>query len=233
MPDHKIVTEREWLEARTALLSREKAFTKERDELTRARQALPWVRVESDYVFDGPNGKETLSDLFDGRSQLIVYHFMYGADWDEGCPSCSFWADNFNDIIVHLNARDVSMVAISTAPRSKLSAYQKRLGWSFKWLSAAANSFNRDYHVSFTDEDLAKDGPNYNFGTKRFDGSEAPGMSVFFKDADGAIFHTYSSYARGLDMFNTAYHYLDAVPKGRDEEGLSHTMAWLKRNDSY
>lgn len=233
MPDHKIVTKPKWLDARRALLEREKAFTKERDELTRARQELPWVRIEADYVFDGPNGKESLSDLFDGRSQLIIYHFMYGTDWDEGCPSCSFWADGYDRIAVHLNARDVSLAAISTAPLEKLNAYKKRLGWSFKWLSAAGNRFNQDFHVSFSEEELAKDAPNYNFGTKRFNGPEATGMSVFVKDADGTNYHTYSAYARGLDMFNPAYQYLDAVPKGRDEDGLPHTMAWLRRNDSY
>ncbi len=233
MPDHKIVTQTEWLDARRTLLEREKAFTRERDELTRARQALPWVRVETDYVFDGPNGKESLSDLFAGRSQLIIYHFMFGADWDEGCPGCSFWADGYDHIIVHLNARDVSLAAISTAPLEKLSAYKKRLGWSFNWLSAAGNSFNRDFHVSFTEEELSQDEPNYNFGTTRFNGPEAPGMSVFFKDADGVIYHTYSAYSRGLDMFNPAYHYLGAVPKGRDEDGLSYAAAWLRRSDSY
>lgn len=233
MAQQKIVTRDEWLSARRTLMSKEKAFTKARDDLSRERQSLPWVKIDADYVFEGTDGPETLSDLFDGRSQLMVYHFMFGADWDEGCPSCSFWADGYNGIIPHLNARDVSLVAISTAPIEKLAAYRQRLGWSFKWLSAAGNTFNQDFGVTFSEEDLAQEDNNYNFGANRFNGPEAPGLSVFAKNEDGGIFHTYSAFARGLDMFNGAYHYLDAVPKGRDEDGLPFTMAWLKRRDSY
>ena len=158
---------------------------------------------------------------------------MFGADWDEGCPSCSFWADGYDGIVPHLNARDVSLVAISTAPIEKLVAYRQRLGWTFNWLSAAHNSFNQDFGVTFSAEDLAQEGNNYNFGSGRFNGPEAPGISVFVKGEDGGIFHSYSAFARGLDMFNPAYHYLDAVPQGRDEDGLAFTMAWLKRRDAY
>ncbi|MGI9302999.1 MAG: DUF899 domain-containing protein, partial [Gammaproteobacteria bacterium] len=208
--------------------------TKQRDELTRARQALPWVKVDKSYVFDGPNGKESLSDLFDGRSQLIVYHFMYHPSWgDEACKSCSFWADNFNGIIVHVNARDVSMVAISKARLEQIDTYKRRMGWSFKWLSSCDNDFNRDYHVSFTDEEVATGKGYYNYGIRPAPREELPGMSVFAKDDDGEVFHTYSAYARGLDMVNGAYHYLDTVPKGRDEDGLPWNQAWICRHDEY
>jgi len=229
----KIVSEEQWLEARKALLEREKAFNKQRDELSKARQALPWVKVEKAYIFAGPNGSESLEDLFDGRSQLIVYHFMYDPRWDVGCVSCSFFADSFNGIIVHLNARDVSMVAISKATLSQIETYRKRLDWSFKWLSSNGNDFNRDYHVSFTDEELEKSEGYYNYGMNRISREEMPGMSVFAKDDAGEVFHTYSSYARGLDMFSTAYHYLDTVPKGRDETQLDWSQAWFRRNDEY
>lgn len=230
----KVVSEEDWFEARKTLLAKEKAFTKQRDELTRDRQALPWVKVQKNYIFDGPNGKESLSDLFDGRSQLIVYHFMYHPSWgDEACMSCSFWADNFNGIIVHLNARDVSMVVISKARRPQIDAYQQRMGWSFKWLSSYDNDFNRDYHVSFTDEEVAKDEGYYNYSIQRIPREELPGMSVFAKNDAGEVFHTYSAYARGIDMVNGAYHYLDTVPKGRDETELAWNQAWVRRHDEY
>jgi predicted dithiol-disulfide oxidoreductase (DUF899 family) len=236
MFDHKIVSQEEWIEARKALLAKEKPFTRLRDELSAERRALPWVRVDKRYVFDGPSGKETLSDLFDGRSQLVVYHFMFGPGWDAPCKSCSFWADNFNNIIVHLNQRDVTFVAISRAPLSKLQAFAKRLGWGFKWLSSYDNDFNFDYHVSFTKDDLAKGSIYYNYGLvedPKYHNEELPGLSVFYRDDKGDIFHTYSSYARGIDMVNTAYHYLDLVPKGRDEAGLPHTMTWVRLRDEY
>jgi predicted dithiol-disulfide oxidoreductase (DUF899 family) len=233
MRPHKVVSEAKQLEARKAFLAKEKEFTRLRDQLSQERRELPWVKVDKEYVFDGPNGQETLAGLFGTRSQLIVYHFMYHPSWEEGCPSCSFWADNFNGIIVHLNHRDVSMVAISKAPLKQLEAYRKRMGWSFKWLSSADNDFNRDYNVSFTTEELAKGDVYYNYKMGVFPSEEAPGVSVFYKDEHGDIFHTYSSYARGLDMLNDAYHYLDIVPKGRDEGNLPWTMAWLRRHDSY
>ncbi|MDP6516925.1 MAG: DUF899 domain-containing protein [Alphaproteobacteria bacterium] len=233
MEGPKIVSGAEWLAARMAHLEKEKEFTKLRDELSRQRRELPWERVEKDYVFEGPEGAETLSEVFDGRSQLITWHFMYGPTWDEGCPSCSFWADNYDGTDIHLNHRDVSMVAISRAPLNKLEAYKKRMGWRFKWLSSLNNSFNFDYHVSFTQEEMDAEGRYYNYNDSQFPSEEAPGLSVFAKDETGAIFHTYSTFGRGLDMLNAAYHHLDLVPKGRDEAGLPYAMAWVSRHDSY
>lgn len=229
----KIVSPGEWVEARKQFLAKEKEFTRLRDELSRERRQLPWERVEENYVFDGPNGKVKLADLFDGRSQLVVYHFMFGPDWEQGCPSCSFEADHFNAFIVHLHARDVSLVAVSRAPQPKIEAFKKRLGWSFPWVSSNQNDFNRDYHVSFTKEEMAKGKVEYNYGLTEFPSEEAPGVSVFYKDANGEIFHTYSSYARGLDILLGAYNYLDLVPKGRDEDGLPFTMSWVRHHDRY
>ncbi len=233
MEPHKTVTSEDWLAARKALLAKEKEFTRARDALSAERRQLPWVEVDKDYVFDGPDGRETLADLFDGRSQLIVYHFMFGPDWEEGCPSCSYLADHFDGAIVHLNHRDVSMVVISRAPLDKLQAYRKRMGWKFKWLSSLGNDFNRDYHVSFTAAEIEAGNAYYNYVDGRFPSEEAPGISVFYKNADGDVFHTYSAYARGLDILIGAYNLLDLVPKGRDENGLSFTMEWLRRHDQY
>ena len=231
MTKHKIVSRKVWLAARKALLAKEKKFTKLRDQLSRQRRALPWVKVDKDYVFDGSNGKETLSDLFDGRNQLIVYHFMFAPDWDAGCKHCSFWADNFDRIIVHLNHRDVTMIAASRAPYSKLAAYQKRMGWNFKWVSSGGTDFNYDYHVSFTPEEEARGKAFFNYTVQDPDSSDREGASVFYKDARGNIFHTYSTYARGIDMVNAAYHYLDLVPKGRDEG--TQGPSWLRRHNEY
>ncbi len=233
MKHNRIVSRDEWLAARKQHLLEEKEFTRRRDALSHRRRQLPWVKVEQEYVFDGPNGKETLSELFQGRSQLIVYHFMFGPGWEEGCPSCSFWADNFNGIIVHLNQRDVTMIAVSRAPFERIEAFRKRMGWRFKWVSSHGNDFNRDYHVSFTPEELEKGAMYYNYGLTGFPSEEAPGISVFYKDEKGAIFHTYSCYARGLDMLNTAYHYLDLAPMGRAEEDLPYTQAWVRHHDRY
>ena len=228
---NRIVSRGEWLDARRAFLAKEKQFTKLRDQLSQERRDLPWEEVEKAYVFDGPNGRETLADLFAGKSQLIVYHFMFAPDWEEGCKSCSFWADNFERLPVHLKHRDTTLIAISRAPLTKLQAYAKRLGWTFKWVSSAGNDFNYDYRVSFTPEEFDKGEIDYNYGKMRMPVAELPGISVFYKVAKGGIFHTYSCYARGLDMMNTAYHYLDLTPKGRDEgDGI---MAWLRRNDEY
>jgi predicted dithiol-disulfide oxidoreductase (DUF899 family) len=231
MARHTVVSRKEWLTARKALLSKEKTFTRLRDQLSKERRQLPWVKVDKDYVFDGPRGKETLSELFDGRSQLIVYHFMFGPDWDAGCKHCSFWADNFDRIIVHLNHRDVTMVAASRAPYRKLESYKKRMGWNFKWVSSGNTDFNFDYHVSFTPEEEAKKKAFFNYKIQDPDSSDREGASIFFKDARGNVFHTYSTYARGIDMVNGAYHYLDLVPKGRDE-GKS-GPSWLCRHDEY
>lgn len=230
---HRIVSREEWVEVRKKLLAKEKEFTRLRDRLSAERRELPWVRVDKDYVFDGPAGKESLAQLFEGRSQLVVYHFMFGPDWDVGCKSCSFWADNFNGIVAHLNQRDVTLVAISRAPLTTLQAFARRLGWSFKWLSSLGCDFNFDYQVSFTPEALAKGEVIYNYAKSAMSMSELPGISVFFKDPRGGIFHTYSCYARGLDMLNTAYHYLDLVPKGRDEAGLPYPMSWVRHRDQY
>ena len=232
MEAHQTVSRDQWIEARTKLLAKEKELTRLRDELSRERRQLPWVRVTKPYVFDGPNGKETLADLFEGRSQLVVYHFMFGPDWEAGCKSCSFWADNFEQIVVHLKQRDVTLVAVSRAPLAALEAFKKRMGWTFKWVSAANNDFNFDYHVSFRPEELANGSSYYNYAWAKSSMTELPGISVFYKDANGAVFHTYSCYARGLDMMNAAYHYLDLVPKGRDETG-DHKMAWVRHRDSY
>ncbi len=233
MKTHKVVFKDEWLAARREHLAKEKVFTRLRDQLSQERRELPWVKVEKEYVFDGPNGKETLLELFEGRSQLIIYHFMYGPDWAEGCLSCSFWADNFNGITVHLNHRDITLLAVSRAPLGTLEAYKRRMGWAFKWVSSFGSDFNRDYHVSFTPEEMEKDEMFYNFRISKFPSEEAPGISVFYRNEQGDVFHTYSCYSRGLDMLNGAYHYLDLVPKGRNEDDLPHSMAWLRRHDQY
>ncbi len=233
MAAHQVVTPDAWVKARKQLLSKEKEFTRLRDELSQARRDLPWVRVTKNYLFDGFEGKQTLSELFDGRSQLIVYHFMFGPDWEAGCKSCSFWADNFNGIVQHLNQRDVTFAAVSRAHLAKLSAFAARLGWTFKWLSSSGGDFNFDFGVSFTPETIASGSAIYNYAANKMNMQELPGISVFFKSPEGEVFHTYSCYARGLDMLNTAYHYLDLVPKGRDEAGQSFPMAWVRLRDEY
>lgn len=229
--DHKIVSESGWIEAHKQFLIKEKEFTHLRDQLSQQRQDLPWKIVDKKYIFDGPNGKQTLQDLFDERSQLVVYHFMFDPSWEAACPHCSFWADNFNGIITHLNQRDVTMIAVSRAPYSKLEAYKKRMDWDFKWVSSSDSDFNFDYHVSFTTKELDKKEGLYNFTIQDPDSPEREGVSVFYKDSVGRVFHTYSSYARGIDMLNTAYHYLDLVPKGRDENGRG--QFWVRRHDEY
>jgi predicted dithiol-disulfide oxidoreductase (DUF899 family) len=228
---HKVVSHQDWVKARQALLAKEKTFTRLREELSQERRGLPWEAVTKDYQFEGPQGRESLAELFAGRSQLIVYHFMFGPDWNAGCPHCSFWADNFDGVISHLQQRDVTMVAISRAPYEKLKGYQKRLGWSFKWLSSGETSFNFDYQASFTPDELAKKQALYNYVQQDPGHPEREGVSVFFKDDSGKIFHTYSTYARGIDIVNTAYHYLDLVPKGRDENGRG--QFWVRRHDEY
>ncbi len=223
----------QWLDARQELLEKEKAYARAGDELAALRRSLPRLKVEQNYVFSASDGEVTLADLFAQRSQLIVQHFMYGVDWDEGCPSCSFWADGYNPMIVHLNQRDVSFAAVSSAPAAKLAAYQKRMGWHFTWVSSAGNSFNVDFDVSPTDEELATGQMRYNYKQSPIRGSESHGVSVFERDADGSIYHTYSTYARGLDRMNAAYGYLDICPKGRHEEDLPYGLAWVKRHDEY
>jgi predicted dithiol-disulfide oxidoreductase (DUF899 family) len=228
---HEVLSHDAWIPARKALLAKEKEFTRLRDQLSQDRRDLPWERVEKNYVFDGPTGKKSLSDLFAGSHQLVVYHFMYDPSWDVGCKSCSFWADNFNGIPAHLKARDVSFVAISRAPLSQIEIYRKRMGWSFLWLSSFDNDFNRDFNVTFTKEELDKDLGYYNYTMQSPPDSEGPGMSVFYKDDTGKICHTYSAYGRGIDILNSAYNWMDLVPKGRDEgDGI---MRWLRRHDEY
>jgi predicted dithiol-disulfide oxidoreductase (DUF899 family) len=232
MTDHRIVAHDEWIAARRSFLAKEKEFNRMRDELSRERRELPWEHVKKPYVFESENGKETLAELFGKRSQLIVYHFMYGPDWEIGCKSCSFWADNFNGIIPHLNARDVALVAVSRAPLQKLQAQARRFGWTFKWVSSFGNDFNFDYCVSFPPEALDRGEVSYNYSPQKLGSTEMPGISAFFRDGD-QIYHSYSTYARGLDMLNTAYHYLDLTPKGRDEAGLAFPMAWVKHRIAY
>ena len=233
MQPGNIVSRDEWFEARKILLQEEKDFTRLRDQLSRKRRQLPWLKVDAEYIFEDLNGKLSLGDLFEDKSQLIIYHFMYGPDWDEGCPSCSFWADNFNGIDIHLRHRDANMVVVSRASLAQLQAYRKRMGWDFKWVSSLGNNFNYDYHVSFSAAEMEKAEIFYNFKLGNFPADEAPGISVFYRSPEGQVFHTYSCYARGLDMLNGAYHYLDLLPKGRDEDDLDFTMAWLRRRDEY
>jgi predicted dithiol-disulfide oxidoreductase (DUF899 family) len=240
--NHRVVKQEEWLATRRVLLAKEKELTRLRDELNEQRRALPWERVTTKYVFGTLAGKETLEQLFEGRSQLVVYHAMFHPQkatartpWtqDAACPMCSFWMDNFNGITAHLNHRDVTMIAASRAPVEKLDAYRRRMGWSFKWVSSADNDFNRDLGVAFTDEEVATQGGTYNYRRAgNFPISEHPGISVFYRDASGEVFHTYSTYGRGLDMLNVAYHYLDLVPKGRDE-GDGNGVRWVRRRDEY
>ena len=233
MTQHQIVSPDAWLAARKTLLAKEKEFNRLRDRLAAERQALPWVKVEKRYVFDGPAGKETLADLFGNRGQLIVYHFMLGPDWEEGCKSCSYLADHFDGANLHLPHRDVTLVAVSRAPFPHIEAFRRRMGWRFPWVSSYGTDFNADFHVSFTQEEMASGQVYYNYGLRKFGVEEGPGLSVFHKDTNGEVFHTYSCYARGIDTLNAAYQYLDLVPKGRDEGGLSYSMAWLKHRDMY
>jgi predicted dithiol-disulfide oxidoreductase (DUF899 family) len=227
-----VVSPEEWVAARKELLCKEKEFTRLRDELSRQRRALPRERVDKHYVFDGARGKETLADLFGGRSQLIVYHFMFGPGWKEGCPSCSFLADTFDGAAVHLAHRDVSFVAISRATLPEIEAFKKRMGWRFKWVSSFGSDFNHDYQVSVSQQEKASGKVYYNYEMTEFPAEERPGASVFYKDA-GEIFHTYSSYGRGLDLMIGTYNWLDLTPKGRDEDGLAFTMAWVRHHDKY
>ena len=229
---HQVVSKDEWLRARIAHLAAEKELTRQRDELNRQRRELPWVRVETNYVFEGPYGPETLADLFAGRGQLIVYHFMFGPAWEEGCKSCSFLADHFDATRVHLAHRDVTFAVVSQAPMPRIHAFRERMGWRFHWVSAFANDFQHDYGVHFTREELAGQ-VNYNYGRTNFRLEEAPGLSVFHRDEAGDIFHTYSAYARGLESVIGTYQFLDFVPKGRDEDGLAFSMSWVRHHDKY
>lgn len=229
--NHEVVSEAEWLEARKKLLLKEKKFTAMQAELNLERRSLPWVKVSKKYLFDGADGKETLADLFEGRSQLIIYHFMFTPDDLAGCKHCSLRADGFDGINVHLRHRDVTMIAVSRAPYEKLAAYRKRMGWKFNWVSSGDTDFNHDYHVSFTPEEISRGEAFFNYATQNPGHSEREGHSVFYMDERGEIFHTYSCYARGNETFNNHYHYLDIVPKGRDENGRG--PFWVRRHDEY
>jgi predicted dithiol-disulfide oxidoreductase (DUF899 family) len=229
--NHPVVSHDAWIEARKQHLAKEKEFNRLRDQLSAQRRELPWERVEKPYSFEGPHGRETLGELFAGRSQLVVYHFMLGPDWEAGCKGCSFWADNFNGIDIHLAHRDVTLLAISSAPLARIDAFRQRMGWSFKWVSSAGCDFNKDYHVTFTPDELERGDVYYNYDWAKSPTSERHGISVFYRSADGTICHTYSTYSRGADMLNGACHYLDLVPKGRDEGGRR--MEWVRLHDSY
>ena len=230
---HKIVSPDKWLYARKELLQKEKEFTRAYDRLRAERLALPWAEVTKNYVFDSVNGKVSLADLFDGRSQLIIQHFMLGPDWNEGCVGCSFGADHAQAALIHLNNHDVSYVAVSRAPVEKIEAFKKRMGWTFPWVSSLNNDFNFDFHVSFRPEDIIDGKVYYNYNMQPYGGNEAPGESTFYKDEDGNIFHTYSVYARGGENQLTTYMLLDIAPKGRNEDELSGMTSWVRHHDKY
>jgi len=229
----RIVTADEWLTARRELLVKEKALTRAQDAIAAERRQLPMVRVDTAYVFDTPAGPRTLAELFEGRSQLMVYHFMLGPDWTEGCTSCSFVADHIDGMLVHLAHRDVTMMVVSRAPLANIEAFKRRMEWRFPWVSSYGNGFNRDFHVSFTDDEASSGKAYYNFAAQPYALDEMPGVSVFLKNAAGEVFHTYSTFGRGGEALIGTYHCLDLVPKGRDEEGLAFTMSWLRHHDRY
>ncbi len=241
--EHRIVSHEEWLVERKALLAKEKEFNRLRDELSAERRELSWERVTKEYVFDGPNGRETLGQLFEGRSQLVVYHAMFDpktatdkTPYTENapCAACSFWMDNFERVVVHLAHQDVTLIAASRAPTDKLDAYRRRMGWTFKWVSVGAGDFNHDYGVTLTAQEIASGQAQYNYAKTSISVPELPGISVFYKQpASGAVYHTYSTYSRGVDMLNVGYHYLDLVPKGRDEARMGNRPQWLRRRDEY
>ena len=233
MQQHQIVSRDEWIAARRQLLIKEKEFTRLRDQLNAERRALPWVKVEKPYVFDGPHGKETLADLFDGRSQLIVKHFMFGPDWQEGCVGCSFECDHVGGALPHLEHHDVTYVAVSRAPLPRIEDYKRRMGWQFKWVSSFGNDFNYDFHVSFTPEQIAQGKVYYNYEMRPFQSDEMSGRSVFYRDSAGEIFHTYSSHGRGGELFLGTYHFLDITPKGRDETVKGNMTDWVRHHDRY
>ncbi len=230
---HTIASRAEWLAARKALLAEEKQLTRQMDALGAKRRALPWVKIEKDYPFANRSGRISLADLFAGKSQLVIQHFMLGPDWQEGCPSCSYMADHTDGMLPHLAARDVTMIAVSRAPLAEIEAFKKRMGWHFDWVSSHGSDFNHDFHVSFTEAEVASGKVDYNFTMQPFGSTEAPGISVFHKDADGTVFHTYSVYGRGVELMLGTYRILDLTPKGRDEDDLEHTMEWVRYHDSY
>ncbi len=231
---HPIVGAEEWVIARKALLEQEKQVRKQMDEVARLRRTLPWERVNKNYLFEGPGGQESLASLFEGRSQLMIYHFMFGPGWKEGCPSCSLLADHIDGLLVHLAARDITLLAVSRAPLAEIEPFQERMRWKFKWVSSFHNEFNYDFKVSFTPEEMSAGSIDYNYDENgRFPSAEAPGISAFYKDESGEVFHTYSGYARAGNVLIGAYNYIDYAPLGRNEEGLSFPMAWVRHHDRY
>ena len=229
---HKVVAQKEWLSARKRLLVKEKKFSKVRDQLCRERRALPWVKVDKEYVFDSEQGQVKLGDLFCGKSQLVVYHFMFGPGWKEGCPHCSFWADHYDSVNLHIGQRDTTLVVVSRAPLQKIRAFKKRMGWRFRWISSKGNDFNFDFHVSFTSAQIRSGDLSYNYAPMDMKIDEREGVSAFYRDSKGEIYHTYSSYARGIDLLNTTYNFLDLTAKGRDENP-EHSQDWVRFHDNY
>lgn len=230
---HKIASPQQWLAARKELLRKEKEYTKLGDQIAQERRELPWVKMTKPYTFDSPRGKVTLAELFDGHSQLIVQHFMLGPGWEQGCKSCSFMMDHFNPTVQHLKARDVAFAAISHAPLKEILLFKKRMGWPVNWVSSHGTGFNQDFHVSFTEEEIERGGVDYNYGKMDFPQTEAPGISVFARDASSNVYHTYSTFGRGVEVVMTTYDLLDLVPKGRDEENDEYGMEWLRHHDRY
>jgi predicted dithiol-disulfide oxidoreductase (DUF899 family) len=231
--DHPVVSGDRWLDERKALLAREKELMHLYDQVAQERRALPWRRVEKDYTFDTPDGPLKLADLFDGRRQLMVQHFMFGPGWEQGCPSCSYMADHTDGMNVHLAHRDVTFIAVSRAPLEAIQRFRQRMGWQFPWVSSHGSDFNFDFAVSFTQEQLMSGAVDYNYGKVQFPTEEAPGVSVFYKDDDGAVFHTYSTFGRGVEVMMGAYHMLDLTPKGRDERDVPYKMEWVRHHDRY
>lgn len=230
--EHKVVSPADWIAARKKLLAKEKKFSRLRDELNEQRRDLPWVKVDKEYVFHGANGKETLADLFGKKSQLIIYHFMFGPGWKEGCPHCSFWADHYDGVNHHLGQRDTAFAVVSRAPLKELQPFKKRMGWKFKWVSSHQTDFNFDLNVSFTPEQIRDGTQFYNYAPLQMDIDEREGVSAFYQDGNGNIYHTYSSYARGIDLLNTTYNFLDLTAKGRDENP-DHPQDWVRYHDKY
>lgn len=231
--NHPVLSRDEWIAERKKLLTREKELTRLRDEIARERRALPWVRIDKDYVFDTPEGQRTLAELFDGRSQLLVQHFMFGPGWEEGCPSCSYMADHSDGMIGHLAQRDVTLTAVSRAPLAEIERFRRRMGWRFPWVSSHGSDFNFDFGVSFTPEQVAEDKVDYNYGTSPHSEEELPGISAFIKDEAGDVFHSYSTYARGVEVMMGTYNMLDLMPRGRGERDVDHKMEWVRHHDRY
>ncbi len=230
--NRKVVSQKEWIAARKKLLVKEKKFSKLRDEMNRERRKLPWVKIEKEYVFEGPTGKVTLADLFCGKSQLIIYHFMFGPGWGEGCAHCSFWADHYDSVTLHIGARDTAFAVVSRAPWKEIAPFKERMGWKFKWVSSCNTDFNFDFNVSFTPEQLKRGTAIYNYAPLDMDIDEREGVSAFYRDQNGDLYRTYSSYARGIDLMNTTYNFLDLTAKGRDENP-EHSQDWVRYHDRY